>query len=315
MFLAAGLTPKIREDTALKLTRFHEGRHLSEADIYSVEAECPICGFRAVREQKALIQREPTIGLLYCPACRGCSASHMPKPEYLNKYYDAYYEPSISQKIATDGPSRLARRIVSWAATSPSRPFRIMDFGGGDGTVAVLAAESMARFHPGLIQIQVVDYVKGEPSKHAAIEIEYVPELGLSEGNCDLIIACSVTEHIPHLGQLLRDLVGKIRPGGVLYVRTPYIRPLLKAGIDFTYPAHVHDLGDEFWGRLPDSLTLPLAVTHSRPSICETTLRTAFARTLVANVLKIPAQLECYWTRHPMFKLYGGWEAAFVRTV
>jgi SAM-dependent methyltransferase len=298
----------------MKLTRFHEGRHLSEADIYSAEEECPICGFRGVREQNALIQQEPTIRLLHCPACRGCSASHMPKSEYLDRYYAAYYEPSVSQKIAIDAPDRVARRIVSWVTINPSGPFRILDFGGGDGTIAVLSAELVARAYRGAICIQVVDYVEAEPAKRTSIEIEHIRELRSSEDNCDLIIASAVTEHIPHLGPVLRDLAGKLRPGGALYVRTPYVRPFLKAGIDFYYPAHVHDLGDEFWGRLPETLSLPLAVTHSRPSICETTLRTAFARSIVANVLKIPAQIASCWTRHPVFKLYGGWEAAFVRT-
>jgi SAM-dependent methyltransferase len=299
----------------MKLTRFNESCHLSETDIYAAEDECPICGFRGVRKRAAPIQRDPTIDLLHCPACQGLSASQMPTREYLDRFYDAYYEPDTDQKIATDGPIRRARRIRSWATAATSQPFRtIVDFGGGDGTIAALTADLMGKDQLDETQVQVVDYVKGERTKRGAVKIEYVRELKDAKDDCDLIIASSVLEHIPALGSLLRALVGKLRPGGVFYVGTPYARPFLRVGVDLCYPAHVHDLGDKFWGHLPISLTLPLKLTHSRPSICETTLRTAFGRTIIASALKTPARIECLWTRHPMFKLYGGWEAAFVRT-
>ena len=43
-----------------------------------------------------------------------------------------------------------------------------------------------------------------------------------------------------------------------LYARTPYMLPFMKmVGFGMTYPAHVHDLGDRFWGKFTDMVDDP----------------------------------------------------------
>jgi len=82
-------------------------------------------------------------------------------------------------------------------------------------------------------------------------------------------------------------------------------------GFHMNFPAHVHDLGDEFWGRVPK--WLPVEIALSRPSIVETSWNGDFLRTFVAHCLKFPSRIESLWTRNPFFKLYAGWEVMLRR--
>lgn len=93
---------------------------------------------------------------------------------------------------------------------------------------------------------------KGYRRSAAPVGIEFVCDLKDANKDCDLIIASGVFEHIPDLGSLLVQLVGKLRPGGFFYARTVYALPIMRMfRVEMSYPAHVHDLGDEFLGNLP----------------------------------------------------------------
>jgi SAM-dependent methyltransferase len=239
----------------------------------------------------------------------------MPTRAALDRYYGSYYEHVEHERVTFHKPIRLARHISSGVKIPPTdRVLRILDFGGGDGTIGALTAAELTNRTGRTAWVQVVDYLQGEARKDGSVEIEYLSDLSDAEGDVDLVIASAVFEHIPDLTTVMPSVAAKMRPGGYLYARTPYMLPLMKMlRVDMTYPGHVHDLGDRFWGRLPSWFPLPVEIVSSRPSIVETGLRQSVISTVGAYVLKSPSIVESLWTRHPVFKLYGGWEVLLRR--
>jgi hypothetical protein len=80
---------------------------------------------------------------------------------------------------------------------------------------------------------------------------------------------------------------------------------------DFTYPAHIHDLGEDFWVSYfgSDNIHCQFKLLESKPSIVQTTFKEHFLRTVVAYLLKAPWYIfGNYW------KLVGGWEV-FVQKI
>lgn len=74
--------------------------------------------------------------------------------------------------------------------------------------------------------------------------------------------------------------------------------------LDFTYPGHIHDLGQAFWehyfsANQKDTFNLLV----SQPSIVETTLSLNFIRTVAAHALKSP-----WYILRKHYPLVGGWE-------
>ena len=299
----------------LRPTKYQSGKRLSGSEIYPSDDRCPICGYTEPRAKRLLIQHGPDIYLLFCPRCLGYSASHMPTREALDRYYGSYYQHCEQERVTFYKPIRLARRIASMVALPSSRDISILDFGGGDGSISALTAELISRQTGQAARVQVIDYVKGNPARNEAVEMEFLRDLKDARGDCDLLIASGIFEHIPNLASIMPEVIGKLRPGGFLYVRTPYMLPFMKTiGMDMTYPGHVHDLGDRFWGTFPEWFSIPLEIVKSRPAIVQSGFRQELISTLAAYCLKLPSQVECLWTRHPMFKFYGGWEAVMRRS-
>jgi hypothetical protein len=83
--------------------------------------------------------------------------------------------------------------------------------------------------------------------------------------------------------------------------------------VDFTYPSHVHDMGEAYWSSVLS--LLPSGPQHYelicwRPSIVETTLRKNPLRTVTAHVMKTPWCI--LGKRYPFV---GGWEVIIRRPV
>jgi hypothetical protein len=95
----------------------------------------------------------------------------------------------------------------------------------------------------------------------------------------------------------------------MFYARTPYMLPIMKlldfigAHIDFTYPGHLHDLGQSFWENFFKKNATDFRVLKSRPSFVETGFRQNFIRTLFAYILKSP-----WYIFRRNYSLVGGWE-------
>jgi hypothetical protein len=92
----------------------------------------------------------------------------------------------------------------------------------------------------------------------------------------------------------------------------PLLRLLkrLQISMDFTFPAHFHDLGQDFWQNVIPTLGMAdqeWTVVHSHPSLVETSFAQNFLRTLLSYVMKAP-----WWVFGFYYRFTGGWEV-FIR--
>src|SRR4029077_4479449 len=113
-------------------TMFHQGTHVNLEDVYDARNRCPVCLSQHERRARLRIQNDPAIDMLLCENCGACSASHMPKPELLDRYYARYYSNSTDH-IAFNNPGRFAQHLSAVLKPQPVKSLRILDFGGGDG--------------------------------------------------------------------------------------------------------------------------------------------------------------------------------------
>jgi SAM-dependent methyltransferase len=243
----------------------------------------------------------------------------MPVAAALESYYDRYYQSTTGvAQVTMDDPRRLARRICRHAsrfATGEVR--RILDFGGGDGSISFAVAEGLLEGTRRRAEVTIIDYGDRLAKPPACVRAIRVEELDAASGPYDLVIASAVLEHLPDPTEALNALSLLMGDGALLYVRTPFVAPMLELAqrvhvhADFTFPGHLHDLGEAFWNRLLEWWTPPvdaLLRVASNPSPVETNLRKHPVRTVAAAVLKAPYRaLGSRWV------LVGGWEAAFVR--
>jgi SAM-dependent methyltransferase len=295
-------------------------RRLSAHELIDRSNRCPICLSPAHREAVFRVQADPDVHLLACLNCGGFSASHMPMPQVLEEYYASYYSGS-DHEITFSEPTRFARHVVnSLPASVFSERVRILDYGGGDGSLAKAVAERLIGLgRTSGAEILVVDYASHTAVSTSQVLVRHQLPSAPIDDRYDLILASAILEHIPDLHALLRMLYSAIAPSGSFYARTPYVVPLLKrfARLDFTYPAHVHDMGVTFWNQAPHTFGWDLQVVVSRPSVVANTVRKDPLRALAAIMLKMPAYLEGLLSPRGrttrFWHFVGGWEIVFQR--
>lgn len=267
-----------------------------------------------------MLQEAPDVLLLHCSNCHGSSASRMPTPDALQNFYSSYYD-NKTEKVTADAPDHLASHIFricgKHVGTATGREFSLLDYGGGDGSIACWIGQALIEQGAEKVRIALVDYDQstaettgGRIEIFRPADLAQIPDLSM-----DLVIASAIVEHIPEPREILIRLLASLKPGGMFYARTPYVAPLSRlatffnSSFDFTYPAHVHDLGPGFWNNMVSTLQPDgvFEVVRSTPSIVETSFRRHFLRTLAAHVLKLPGYV---FKEH--YGLVGGWEI-FIR--
>jgi len=197
------------------------------------------------------------------------------------------------------------------------RDVSVLDYGGGDGSISIRVANVLLDQGARIVNIALVDYDRSTTeASDKRIQITRPDSLAqIADQSIDLVIASAIIEHIPEPRDVLIRLLSSLKPDGILYARTPYVAPLsclarvVKSKFDFTYPAHVHDLGAKFWNNILNFLPLDgeYQVRRSTPSIVETSFRQHFLRSLSAHVLKMPG-----YVFKETYGLVGGWEV-FIR--
>jgi 2-polyprenyl-3-methyl-5-hydroxy-6-metoxy-1,4-benzoquinol methylase len=298
----------------MRATSFHKGIHVNQEDVYEARDKCPICLSQDERFACLRIQDDPLIEMLFCKACEACSASHMPKQELLDRYYAQYYS-KMDDRVTFGDPGRFARHLGTVLKPEAASSLRILDFGGGDASLAIaLAQKFQVRAGSQIpILIDVVDYEKPRETSVPNVVVNGYRDLDEVGGPYDVLLASAILEHIPDAHSTIRKFVGMAGPGAFMYARTPYVVPLarLVSTIDTTYPAHVHDMGSGFWSRFAETFNLRARLLLSRPSLVETTLCSNPVRTVLAQALKFPALAELWLSKQvrvPKWKLVGGWE-------
>lgn len=299
---------------------WHRSEHVPEEGLLSAQDGCPFCG-SLHRSIVVKLQEEPEVVLLHCKLCHAASASRMPTPATLEIYYSGYYDSGFEdeQRVTIDDSNRFASHIIKYSATAlvgRPRP-SILDFGGGDGSVALHIADMILERGAVGCDLALVDIDQTlAPQQHGnglsvsrPKDLDEIPALSV-----DLVIASAVIEHLPEARAVLTSLLGKVAVGGIFYARTPYVSPfarILKSRFDFTYPGHVHDLGAKFWNGILTVLPVEgsFEIVRSSPSLVETSFDQHFARTLAAYALKVPG-----YVFSESYGFVGGWEIFIKRT-
>lgn len=290
-------------------------RHLSESELLDCTDVCPICRSTAARSRVIRVQSAPDVYMLACMQCGGSSASHMPRREVLEEYYSRYYE-DRQDDVTFSRPVRFARHLARLLrGHALPRAMKILDYGGGDGSLATeLARLLIARRIIDSAEILVVDYATHSAAVHDSINVRYQSPEAAIPGAYDLVLASAILEHVPDLFSLLQRLRSSMAEHAVFYARTPYVLPLAKLSrrLDLGYPAHVHDLGVGFWNRVAATFDWPVKVVSSRPSIVANTLRNDPLRALAGLVLKAPGRVENMLSsrerKSRIWPFVGGWE-------
>jgi len=295
---------------------YHQGFHLKEEDLLPPESACVVCGFSGERPSVLLLQKQPQVDLRECRC--GCrTASRLPKSEVLREYYSGYYSNGNESGYTFDDRARFGQHLSRHLELAPLRNPRILDYGGGvDAALSRSLAERLTAQGAQAVEIALVDYNANCKQTWDKTTVEHYPTLEAAGEGFDVVIASGIIEHIPYPHDTLLQLLRSLRPGGRAYFRTPAMSQLVRlAGrlgiqLDFTFPVHVHDMGQMFWENLLTSLAVDreFSLLLSRPSIVETTLRMHPIPTLAAYFFKLP----WYFLRNA-YTLVGGWEAAFVR--
>jgi SAM-dependent methyltransferase len=300
---------------------FHHSQHLMESQLLPPHSACLFCGSKQ-RTGLFSLQDNPEIMLLKCNLCGAATASRLPTSEALVEYYNSYYTSSCFRgcdtRITFDNARRFGRHLSKrFLKRNPSSFIRILDFGGGDGTIALETARNIINRSAASVEITVVD-LNTTLAIAADERISLIHRKSLDNLQPDsyqFIIASAVIEHLAQPKPAMNDLLNLLSIGGLFYARTPYIVPLTRlmhligVKLDFTFPAHIHDLGQDFWESYFTMGICPghFSVLESQPSIVETSLARHTIRTVTAYLLKGPYYIFGSW-----WKLVGGWEV-FVR--
>lgn len=309
----------------INAAQFHRSVHLKESDILPsdmpITKKCSFCG-SIDRKPVWRLQDDPPIELLACQNCHAATASRLPTETTLAEYYSTYYDTDVTKAqdsaVTFDTPIRLARRISKYVPIDRRDcHVSILDFGGGDGTIAYLTASQLLSKGAAGVNITVVDFMQNTVSaSDSRVTIEYSRDLeSLQQNSFSVVIASAVLEHFPAPGPVLKDLLSRVKaPQGVFYARTPYMLPIMRAlerlgmHIDFTYPGHIHDLGQPFWETYFSTKAPAFHLLRSQPSIVETSLGAHFLRTVAAKTLKLP-----WWLLRARYPFVGGWEVVAMR--
>ena len=303
---------------------YHQSKHLDEFLLLPETGVCPWCQ-SAQLVSLVYVQRAPDVRLLECTQCHAVSASRMPSAGALESYYSSYYTTAQYEKsgvkVTLGNPRRMGRHLSrSLRKIGIQGCIRILDFGGGDGTVAVETAVDLLG-HDGIqrVEITVVDYSQPQSTlPDERITISSAPSLeDLPGGEYDFVIASAVIEHVPDAPRILGQILSRIRSGGLLYVRTPQVKSfaLLARALhfewDFTFPAHVYDLGQTFLEKyfISEPWQERFDILSSHPSLVEASFAESPLRAALAYSFKMP-----WYLLGGIWGFVGGWEILVRRT-
>lgn len=288
-------------------------KHMTESQLMPEDTTCRFCGFNK-RDPIIILQEEPQVWLLKCQNCHAASASRIPKDKALEDFYQNYYESNRHVRATFGGIERFANHLFSGIKKNFRKShLKILDFGGGDGSVSVKTSYKLLNIGIKSIDITLVDYneilAKIDRQHISLTQRKSLDELPAEK--YDLVLASAIIEHLPQPKETVTRLIRLLDDGGIFYARTPYAVPLIRLyrilgkKWNFMYPMHLHDLGSDFWNPflLKMSLDEHFEVIKSKPSIVQASMNKRFIIAIASYTFKAP-----WYLIGNRYKLVGGWE-------
>jgi SAM-dependent methyltransferase len=178
------------------------------------DRSCPLC-----REKERLNAYWKAPDFLRCEACGAIFRDPFPTNEALVELYEKSWSAPQSSRAetgATDSTiaDAMAERLLIATNSKSFEGKRILDFGGGLGTMAEALRKRGADVF--IVEPFGVDYLRA--SGFAAFRtLEDLPPAQTFDG----ITCLEVVEHLPDPVITLRHLSARLAPGGWLFVTTP----------------------------------------------------------------------------------------------
>ncbi len=291
---------------------------ISIADKYlEIElTKCPCCNNEYdVKIVQGVAQDQPDVFWIECQYCKAWSVSRMPKQEFLEAAYTIAYKLHDKDE-AFYNYQRLAMHIVKKTnllveLKSINGNYRILDYGSGNGDLLVALNQILnPNQNITYLGVDIINENKILSSNEAVALLCALPD---RDKKFELIIASAVIEHIPDANSILLNLYTRMADNGLMYIRTPWHGPLKKVykKMDLGFPGHVHDMGQLFWENIWGEIGCKIDIVYSAPSINQTEYRYNFFRTLIVDILKLPAFIHNKFRKKGkeiIWPYVGGWE-------
>lgn len=292
--------------TSMKLNKKID---LSDFEFVSYNS-CTFCNSSDVVKQDT-IHKSPEVNYFFCNHCKVSYTDKQLSVKDTEKLYSHYYDEHVFKTGIN--PSVLGKHIFRFISSkvTVNSSVRILDYGGGDGSVAKYVAEELRKRKKCRYIIDVYDIYEIENKLDA---VNYITsESILANYQYDIIIASAVIEHLNKPLDTLKMLFTSLKSNGYFYARTPFNLPLknmceklhLKKKVDMQFPWHLFDMGRIFWNHIPvlfQSYHIKISVIKSQPSLIEIPFKNKKKRYIATVLLKFPGYIFKNWNN------VGGWE-------
>ena len=158
----------------------------------------------------------------------GCDNQH-PDPDRLANFYsDSVW--LLNGMFIEQHDVSIGQRLAITEAVAALAPQRVLDFGGGFGTLARLLATALPH--------AVVAICEPYPPRHGIesckpfANIRFIPELTCQ--SVDVLVSTDVLEHVPDPLSLLVAMVDAVRPGGHLLIANCFF-PVITCHLPCTF--------------------------------------------------------------------------------
>lgn len=214
---------------------------------------------QAVEQLLALVGEDPCLEEMWAlmdQAWQDCGCdSRNPDREHYGRFYSHPVWLLNGMFIEQHAVSMGHRQMIT-AAVAALKPERVVDFGGGFGTLARLLAEALPA-----ADIQICEPYPprhGVESCRPFTNIRFVAELGHQD--VDLLVSTDVLEHVPDPIALLAVMVDSVRVGGYLLIANCFF-PVIQCHLPSTF--HLRYSFDCFCRALGLEILGPCAGSHA----------------------------------------------------
>jgi SAM-dependent methyltransferase len=188
---------------------------------------CVVCGGTILlkdRTCKDYTVSNEIFTLLKCASCDVVITSPRPEDEALGKYYlsNAYISHAKEATTLVDKIYTLARNYtLGWKTNLIRKQVNnpkpsILDYGTGTGTFVGACLDKQWN----ALGVEPSNEARKAASEKVKSSI-HQNLANITQREFDVITLWHVLEHIPNLRETLKDLVGKLKPGGYLFIAVP----------------------------------------------------------------------------------------------